>query len=66
MPGRDFKNTRSALSIALAISDIGLFIALRAALGPTPETVINLSKNSLSTSLIKPIRIGKLFEGSLI
>jgi len=40
IPGRPFKKLKSPSSIALAISEMGLFRALSAARGPMPETVI--------------------------
>ena len=43
---------------------MGCEIALSAALGPTPETVMNRSKNSRSTSFVNPTRMGVAREGS--
>ena len=39
--------------------------ARTAAFGPTPETVMNFSKNSFSTPLAKPMRTGMLLDGSV-
>ena len=58
IPGSDLRNTRFPSSMAVAISGIARLSARTAALGPTPDTVMNFSKNSFSMRLEKPIKIG--------
>ena len=54
-PGNLFRKPVSPLSMAPAIEEKGSARALHAALGPTPETEINFSKNSFSLAAFEAI-----------
>ena len=58
MPGSDESVLASCSSMAVATSLTGRTIARRALRTPTPSTEQNNSKNSRSTSLMKPISRG--------
>ena len=58
MPGSDESVLASCSSMAVATSLTGRTIARRALRTPTPSTEQNSSKNSRSTSLMKPISRG--------
>jgi hypothetical protein len=65
MPRSDFNMLTLPSSMACAIAAIGMVSALSAAFGPTPETVMNRSKNSRSTSFVNPISTWNPRPGSI-
>jgi hypothetical protein len=59
MPGSDRKYFSSCRAMAAAISPTGAASARAATIGPMSFTVMSFSKNSLSSSEVKPMRTGR-------
>ena len=59
MPGSDLRYFSSWRATAAAISPTGADRARAATIGPMSFTVMSFSKNSLSSSVVNPMRIGR-------